>query len=139
MTLLFGHDETVADWVAKQKFGRPFTPPFTAIGVLDAEGTLTGGIVFTGFNGDGIELSLAGPGVVRRGAWKAVLQYVFEQLKCSRLQAHTSASNKIVRTQLPRLGFVFEGPARRYYGRDSGLTFSLTVDDLPAFRRKWKI
>jgi len=131
--------EDVAAFVAKIG-GKPFFPPFTAIGVANDAGALTGGFVFTGFNGDGIELSLAGRGVVGRDGWRAVLAYVFDQLGCKRLQMHTRKSNRLVRMMLSKkLQFHFEGTARRFYGNEHGLIFSLTADDLPAFRSRWRL
>lgn len=136
--ILLGHSEAVAEWVARIS-GKPFHPPYEAIGVVNAQGTLTGGFVFTGFNGNGVELSLAGRGVTGRGAWRAVLAYVFDQLGCQRLQMHTRKSNKAVRTALPKLGIKFEGTARNFYGREHGLTYSLTTDDLAAFKARWRL
>jgi RimJ/RimL family protein N-acetyltransferase len=117
--------------------GKPFLPPFTTIGIANDAGALTGGFVFTGFNGDGIEVSVAGRGIASRGAWRAALAYVFDQLGCARMQMHTRKSNAVVRRILPRFGMKYEGTARRFYGKESGLIFSLTTDDLAAFRARW--
>lgn len=136
--ILLGHDETVAEWVGRLT-GKPFHAPYTAMGVLSSDGALTGGFVFTGYNGDSVEMSLAGRGVASRSAMAAVLHYVFEQLGCSRLQVHTRRSNKLVRKRLPNLGFAFESPARRFYGREDGLCYSLTIDDVAAFRSRWRL
>lgn len=133
--IVLGQSEAVADWVARAT-GKPFHPPYEAIGVAGAHG-ITGGFVFTGFNGDGIEVSVAGRGIASRGAWRAACAYVFDQLGCARLQMHTRRSNKAVRRILPRFGMKFEGIARRFYGDEDGLVFSLTRDDLPAFRARW--
>lgn len=137
-TLLFQHDEAVADWVGRM-VGKPFQAPFTTIGIVDGSGTLRGGFVFTGYTGDEIEMSLAGSQCFSRGVWRGVLAYVFDQCGCKRLQIHTRASNKAVRKQAPKGGFRYEGTARRMYGDENGLTYSLTVDDLPAFRKKWRL
>lgn len=136
--ILLGHDEAVAEWVAAIT-GKPFHPPFTAIGAVDPAGHLTGGFVFTSFNGPTIELSLAGHGVANRGLWRAILYYVFEQLKADRIQIHTAASNKAVRKLAPRLGFSFEGKSRRFYGREDAFVYSLIRDDLPSFRQRWRL
>lgn len=138
MNLLLGHDKTVAQWVAQQASGKPFCDPFTAIGLIHG-GRLVGGFVFTGYNGDTVELSLAGRGVVSRSAWRAVLHYVFDQLGCQRLQMHTNRKNKPVLRMLVRLKMHYEGVARRYFGRNDGVCYSLTVDDLAAFRAKWRL
>lgn len=136
--IVLGHSETVATWVARQ-CGKPFHPPFEAIGIAGSDGALTGGFVFTGFNGDGIEVSVAGHGIASRGAWRAACNYAFDQLGCARLQMHTRRSNRAVRRILPRFGMTFEGVARRFYGDEDGLVFSLTASDLPAFRARWRL
>jgi RimJ/RimL family protein N-acetyltransferase len=138
--LLFGHDETVAEWVAGQPFGQKFSPPYTTIGVI-SNGRLTGGFVFTSYDaaGPSVNISLAGRGVLAPAIWASVLDYVFVQMKCVRLGCHTSKANKMVRRCLPHLGFKFEGTARRKYGDNDGYSFSLTIDDLPAFRKRWRL
>lgn len=135
--IVLGQSEAVANWVARVS-GKPFHPPFEAIGISGAAG-LTGGFVFTGFNGDGIEVSVAGRGIASRGAWRAACAYVFDQLGCARMQMHTRRSNKTVCAILPRFGMRFEGIARRFYGTEDGVVFSLTRDDLPAFRARWRL
>jgi len=135
--ILLGHDEAVANWVANLT-GKPFQPPYTAFGSIH-EGRITGGFVFTGFNGTSIELSLAGHGVTHRGLWRAILHYVFDQLKADRIQIHTATSNDVVKKLAPRLGFAFEGKSRRFYGREDALVYSLVRDDLPSFRRRWRL
>ncbi|WNV09953.1 hypothetical protein [Tardiphaga sp. 709] len=137
--ILIGHDQFVAEFVSRIT-GKPFHPPFTAIGIVDEDGVITGGYIFTGYNGDGIELSLAGKGVVHRDGWRAVLSYVFEQLKCSRLQMHTSMKNKTVKRNLSKLfPRGFEGIAKRFYGKHDAVCFALTVDELSDFRARWRL
>ena len=72
--ILLGHDDAVASWVGNIN-GKPFHPPYTAIGCVTEEGRLTGGFVFTGYNGTSVEMSLAGHGVTQRGLWRAVLRF----------------------------------------------------------------
>lgn len=137
--ILLGHDQIVAEWVGS-KTGKPFHAPFTAIGIIDSDGTLTGGYVFTGYNGDGVELSLAGKGVVSRDGWRAVLDYVFIQLNCVRLQMHTSRRNKRVCRNLHELfPKGYEGIAKRFYGRDDGVCYALTADTLGDFKSRWRL
>ena len=137
MDLLFGHDKAVADWVG-DKVGKSFSEPYTAFGVIK-DGRLIGGAVFTGFTGDAIELSIAGRGVVCRGLWAAVHNYVFRQLRCHRLAIHTSSENKRVRKMAPHFGFVFEGKSRNLFGKHDGFCYSIVRGDLPALRKKWGI
>lgn len=136
--IVLNQSEAVAEWVARFS-GKPFHLPYEAIGITDANGALTGGFVFTGYNGDGIEVSVAGRGIASRSAWRAAVAYVFDQLGCKRLQMHTRKSNAVVRRILPKFGMRYEGTARRFYGDENGLIFSLTTDDLSAFRARWRL
>jgi RimJ/RimL family protein N-acetyltransferase len=138
-TLLFGHDKTVAEWVAKQAHSKAPVPPYTAFGFIDREGVLVGGCVFTGYNGDTVELSLAGRVAATRTGWAAIINYVFDQLGCSRMQMHTRRSNRrVLRMLAKRLGVQYEGVARHYFGKNEhGVVYALTVDNLAAFRAKW--
>lgn len=138
MQLVFGHDKAIAEWAASI-LGKPFHPPFTAFGLVDGAGHLRGGFVFTTYTGDSIEMSLVGSGCLTRGAMRAVIQYAFVQLGCSRLQVHTRRGNKKVRKLANRLGFQYEGVARRLYGDQDGFTYSVTRDDLPSFRERWRL
>lgn len=137
--LLFGHDRDVCEFVGSV-VGKPFGDvPKTTIGIVSPEGKIIGGYVFTGYTGPSIEMSLAGSGVALRDTWTAVLSYVFGQLGCVRLQVHTRRDNARARKQATRLGFRYEGTMRRYYGDVAGLVYSLTADDLPAFRERWRL
>lgn len=145
MNLLFGHDKTVAEWVARQAHSKPPVAPYTAFGFVDSRGTLTGGCVFTGYNGDTVELSLAGRSAATRSGWAAITSYVFDQLGCSRLQMHTNRRNKhTLRMLAPAagqggLGVHYEGVARSFFGKDDAIVYSLVKRDLPAFKAKWKL
>ncbi len=138
--ILLGHDAAVAEYVGKI-VGKPFHMDAlsSTIGVTDPAGRLIGGYVFTGYTGPSIEVSLAGKGVALRSTWAAVIGYVFDQLHCVRLQVHTRRDNARARKQATRLGFRYEGTLRRYYGDTAGLVYSLTADDLPAFRSRWHL
>jgi RimJ/RimL family protein N-acetyltransferase len=137
--LLFGHDTAVADFVGRIN-GKLFHEPYTAIGVTKPDGQLIGGFVFTGYTGECVEMSLAGPATISREAWRVVAEYVFGQMGCSRLQVHTRKDhNRRVKRTATRLGFHMEGTARRYYGDHDALVYSLTADQLPKFRRRWRI
>ena len=139
MNLLFSHDTAVANFVAGIT-GKPFHAPYSAIGITRPDGQIVGGFVFTGYTGDSIEMSLAGAATISRAAWAAIADYVFRQMGCSRLQVHTRRDgDKRVRRTATRLGFHMEGTARRYYGRRDALVYSLTISQLPAFRKRWRI
>lgn len=140
MNLIFGQDKAVAEWVAAQAHSKAPTADYSAFGFVNSAGALTGGCVFTGYNGTSIELSLAGRSAATRSGWAAITAYVFDQLGCQRLQMHTNRRNKhTLRMLAGRLGVRYEGVARRFFGKDDGIVYSLTVDDLAAFKAKWKI
>jgi RimJ/RimL family protein N-acetyltransferase len=44
------------------------------------------------------------------------MDYAFVQLGCCRLTARTRRSNKPMRRMLPKMGFMYEGTMRRFYG-----------------------
>lgn len=114
MPLLTGHDQAVATWVAAH-LGIPIAPPYVALGVIDASGTLIGGAVFHGHCGASIDVTIYGPGALTRGALRATCQYVFGQLRCERLGAFCRRTNVPTRKLVERLGFRLEGVARSYW------------------------
>jgi hypothetical protein len=131
--LVFGEDALVAHWVGLN-LGVAIHPPFTAIGGTVDGQTLCAGAVFNDFNGSNIEITLFGPGCFTRGNVRAMYHYAFVQLQANRLSAKTRKRNKLVRRLLPRLGFVFEGTLKNYYGMgEDALTFRLD----PAVAKKW--
>lgn len=138
MALLFEDAQAICKWVG-ERCGKDFKIWDTAIGVVNDEGVVTGGVVFTNYTGTSIEISLAGRGCFQRGVWRAVFDYVFRQLGCTRLSMHTAFSNKFVRHWASKGGWTFEGRARRFYGRADALVFSITVDDLPALQQRWRL
>lgn len=136
MPIVTGHDATVAEW-AGTKLNAVFHPPYIAWGTIDRNGTLNGAIIFCDFiRGGNIEMTMAGNGVMRRGVFREIALYVFDQLKCTRLTARTRRGNTIARKLLPKAGFSFEGTHRRYYGpvkADDALVFAL----FPESAEKW--
>lgn len=135
MRLVFGHDMAIAEWVSLH-LGQPIVRPFTAIGATRDGVSLCAGVVFNGWNGSNVDLTIYGPGCLTRGNLAAVFHYVFVQLKANRATAMTRRSNKIVQRMLPRLGFVFEGVAKRWFGptkADDAMIFAL----FPAAAEKW--
>jgi hypothetical protein len=127
MPIVFGHDKSVADWAGKQ-FGMPFVPPYTAWGVIDDTGTLTGALIFNEFQrGGNISLSLVGASTIRRDILRRAAVYTFNQLRCSRVTARTRRDNVVTRRILSR-SWEFEGVAKRWFGpnrEDDALCFVL--------------
>lgn len=135
MTPLFGHDEAVGEWVSRH-LNKPICGPFTTIGWLDQNNTLTAAAVFNGWNGSNIEVTIYGPRCITRANMRVGVLYVFGQLQANRLTATTQRSNARMRKLLPRLGFKFEFPMPKFYGphrRDDGLVYRM----LRADAEKW--
>lgn len=130
MRLLFGHDRSVADFVS-DGLGIVISPPFVAIGIVDDD-KLRGGMVFDGYNGSNIEITLYAPGSLKRGIIRGGLHYVFVQSGVLRLSARTKRSNKAMCRILPRLGFKFEAVLPQYFGPqrgDDAVLYRMTRED----------
>lgn len=117
MKIVVGQDDLVARW-AGQQMKETFHAPFIAWGFTKDGVTLQGAAIFNDWNGSNIEITLYAPGCFTRSTVAAVYDYAFRQLKATRLSARTARSNKRMQRLLPRLGFTWEGVAKRYYGPD---------------------
>lgn len=128
MMLLRDEPEIVSAFVAGQT-GDQYTDVMRALGILSQEGRIIGGVLLTNYTGFGVELTLAGRGCISRSAWQAIGDMAFGELGCERISVTTRKSNKRVCRLAPRLKFKFEGVARRYYGKEDGVMFSLLRDE----------
>ncbi|HXP48857.1 MAG TPA: GNAT family protein [Bacteroidia bacterium] len=131
MNLLFGHDQTVADWVSK-KWGKSIPPWYFAVGILDNEGVLKGGATFHNYNGSNIELCYYGPKTVTKEIIIGLASFLIDHLKVQRLTVSTPRKNKSMVKNLPRLGFKVEGVLRHYYGpykRDDAIIFGMLASE----------
>ena len=105
--------ETVAAWAAA-RLGCRFSPPFVAIGLAIDE-AIVGGLIFNGFTGPDIEMTVAGsphawtPAFVRRAA-----RYVWDELGCLRVSITTEQPS--VAAMARRLGAETEGVKRDAFG-----------------------
>ena len=125
----------IAEWVSI-RVNAPIIPPYVAIGMTEDERLYCGGVIFNNWNGANIELTIAMDCPVTRGILRAIYHYVFIQSKATRLTAHTRRDNAKARRLLPRLGFQFEGVAKRYYGPnrpDDALCYALFPDTKSKF------
>lgn len=128
MIFLTGENDIVSAFVSS-KTGDQYVDVMRTLGILTPEGRIVGGFVLTNYTGHGVELSVAGKGCVSRGAWRELGDIVFRELACQRLSVTTRRSNKRVRKMAPRFKFKFEGIARRFYGDEDGIVFSLLRDE----------
>ena len=109
--------------------------PALGAGVL-RDGVLVGGVVYNNYHllkyGSWCEISAAtdDPACLTRAVLRAVFEYPFVQLGCSRLRAECAATNVRCVSLLDRLGFRVEGTARRAYdGEADSLTFSMLPEE----------
>lgn len=128
MRLMFDAPQAVAAFLAEE-IGEVFTPPISTIGAVDVKGRLIAGVAFTNFTGYGIEMTLAGRYCLSRTMRQAICDLVFGYLGCRRLAIVTPRTNRRVRRLAPKLGFIFEGRARAYYGKTDGLGYSLLSEE----------
>jgi RimJ/RimL family protein N-acetyltransferase len=143
--VITGQDSGVADWVARQipimaakvarePFGKAFGPS-TAIGVINEEGWLIGGVVYHGYDPDfrSIELSFASATSkwLTRPIIAELLGYPFYQLGCQRVTGATPKKAADARRFLEKFGFKREGVIRRGFGSDDAILSGL-------LRREWE-
>jgi RimJ/RimL family protein N-acetyltransferase len=122
-TLLFGHDQTVADFVARlAPIERPvWHAGFRAIGILRGDGALVAGVVFNSNRQDFGAWEVSGVSVVSHPCSiemaNEIYRFAFQQLSnANRIEARTSVDNKRARRMLRNLGFVEEGVQADYFG-----------------------
>jgi RimJ/RimL family protein N-acetyltransferase len=138
MRLLFGQDNEVGRYVG-EKLWLSIHPPFVAIGIVSDDGKALGGFVYNNYNGSNLEISYYGPGTLTRPIISAAFWgYPFNDADVLRLTATTRRSNKLVCQLLPRLGFIYEGTLRNYFGPekgDDGIVYRLSRRDAERWKR----
>lgn len=125
MTLIYGQDDRVAEWVGEQLMrDKSAFLPCKAIGI-EKDGKLIAGVVYNNYVGHLIEMTIAS--LDKRWATshnlKALFRYPFIQLNLKRVQALCSANEKGVQMFLKRLGFIHEGTHPCAY-HDGGTAYS---------------
>lgn len=120
------NDNLRVAWFVCERIGRFVHPPFVAIG-FERDGILKAGAIFNDYQpGGNIELTLACDGPMTRGMIEAIAQYVFVQLKCTRLSLTTHLENKRVVRMAKRAGFQQEGVRADYFGpREHAVLFGM--------------
>jgi hypothetical protein len=132
----------VGEWIMSH-FDRKPTAPYRAIGMLDEAGKLIGGAMFNGFNGSNVDVTLVVPYISRK-LIVTVFTYTFIYLRCQRVTARVRRGGPKERPPLAfppkkgklpilqRLGFHFEGTAKRWYGpgvENDALVFCMLRDE----------
>jgi RimJ/RimL family protein N-acetyltransferase len=141
--ILYGHDEAVAGFISQLMFhdDRGFGN-CRAIGVVDADGKLIGGVVYHNWQQEAgtIEMSSAAttPRWLNRLVLHAIFAYPFE-IGCQMALMRVSARNTRLHRQFDALG-LRRHPVPRLYGRDEdGIIFTLTDDDWSTWRFRRKV
>ena len=131
-------EERVGRWVAKTA-GWYWTPSRgTAIG-LEKDGNLIAGVVFEDYRGTNCTIHLAG---IPRSGWivnrlflKAIRDYIYRNLKCTRLTAPVPENKRAFIGMLLRFGWEVEFVQKRgHYGQDL-IYFVLWLDKPNVFTR----
>lgn len=128
MQFVFGQDAIVGAYAA-ERLGIPLEPPFTSIGVVTDGGSLVGAIIYNGYNGSNIEITVYAPRHLNRQVIRAALAYPFRQLGVLRLTGRTKRSNRAMCRIFPKVGFVYEATLKHYFGPsrgDDALLFRMT-------------
>lgn len=122
-TLLWGHDQVVADFVARlAPIERPvWHPGFRSIGILREDGALIAGVVFSSNRQDFGAWEVSGASIYSCACSiemaNSIYRFAFQQLpKINRIEARTAADNRRARAMLKGLGFTEEGVNADYYG-----------------------
>ena len=113
MNLVFGHDQTVLNWLA-QSFGVRASADAIALGVVDPSGVLRGAYVITWRHNATAELHVYG--ALSNDTVRAMFRAVFQKFGVWRLEVRTPRKNKRVRKAARKFGFAFEAVERDFYG-----------------------
>lgn len=131
--VLFGADDAVREFVDARlpvRRGGGFGPS-SALGVI-RHGRLVGGVVFHGFRGHDIEISIASdsPLWASKKTFATLYAYPFNQLGVVRITCITGRKNKAVRRLAEASGFKLEGTHRKALdGREDAMSYGLLRGD----------
>ncbi len=116
VAVVAGQDKAIAAWVG-EKMGVQFQEPLRAFGFVGHDGELFAGSVFNDYYpGGNIEFTHYGPGRFTPEMGEFLIDFVFNQLDCTRVTAKTPRANSSVSKLLLRHGWEFEFVQKRYFG-----------------------
>ncbi len=125
MRLVYGHDATVNEWIARRYGLHVVQRPSDSLGVIDNAGVLRGAFVTTWKTDTTAELHLFGR--TSNDTWKDYCAWVFAG--AYRLEIRTGRKNKAIKRAAPKFGFVFSGVDPHYYGENQdALVFWMTKE-----------
>jgi hypothetical protein len=124
--LLLDADEQVASYLFKSHVS-PVMKYDRAIGLVDS-GNLHGGILLQSWNGTNIELSYYGRGTLTAGIVRCLARILLSTFNPGRVTVTVCRKHRRLIKALGKLGFVFEGTQRCFYGqrdcaRNTGVRF----------------
>ena len=111
MSLVYGQDERVSQWVAAQS-NEPAPPVVAAIG-WERHGELTAGIYFDTMNSNNVFAHIASSGLVPVELLAAAMAYTFRQLQVDRVTFMIDDDNKRCIDFVETMGAFPEGRLRR--------------------------
>jgi len=125
----------IREWISKE-LGQPVPENCRCLGVMkdddDGNPELIAGIAFHDFKGFMVDGSLASsdPAWLQKGTLQAFMGYPFERLGVTRFHSTCAKSNKKMRRLFERLGFKYEGCARKAFdGEQDAMIYSLLRDE----------
>jgi hypothetical protein len=136
-----GQDEAAAKFIGS-RLGIVFFPPYEILACLDENPAggldLRGGYVLNGRSAANLDLSMFGRGCLCLEAFAKLAHRVFVVMGCQRATARCRRSNKEMRGYMERLGWVYEGCQRRYWGAtkyDDAMIYGLLPGDCRWLKR----
>ena len=133
-----GFDQDIADFVASRIPGMDSFGPCSAIGVVDRDHHIAGGVVYHDYQPQwgNIQLSFASdrPDWLTPSLIRGLLFYPFYQLGCERITCLTPKRNRRARQFLQKFGFRYEGNVRRGFGTDDCIISGLLRSEWESHR-----
>lgn len=140
--IITGQDARVAAWMFETAGSTPMQFNM-ALGLSEDEGeTLSGGIMFTNYNGSDAEVHFVGPGLLKTRVVRTIFYIAATVFKLNRLTVHTRKLH--MARGCAKLGAEYEGKIKRLYGptdddSDAGLRFVFwkeRIEELAGLKRE---
>jgi len=112
---VIGHDDAVAQFVVQlipRMRGRGIMGPYTALGVINGEGSLIGGLVYHNWSPDAGVIEMTGAAIpgsrwLTRETLTRMYAYPFEQLGVQMVVMMAAADDEPLLRQLASIGYMF--------------------------------
>lgn len=131
--VISGYDEVVKNFVLARVDEIDLKNGYTTLGVVDDNNNLIFGVIYYDYRKPvDIQVCIAGdaPTWATRETLNILFGYPFRQLKVRRMTAIISKKNKKSRSLCQRLGFVYEGNARKAMNNgDDAIIYGLLIED----------